>query len=87
MNVIAPQWEKSGHAMIVVPHTLEEFPHLLARLTEGWGTLDAQDFLNNLLQDNRGGERQGFSMEVLQEILLLLTVLEMRDHLPPLQPF
>lgn len=87
MNVIAPQWETSGQAMMVVPRSLEEFPHLLSRLTEGWGTLDAQDFLNNLLQDNRGGERQGFSMEVLQEILLLLAILELRDHLPPLKPF
>lgn len=87
MNVIAPQWEKSSQSMMVVPHSLEEFPHLLGRLADGWGTLAAQDFLNNLLQDNRGGERQGFSMEVLQEILLLLTILEMRDHLPPLKPF
>jgi hypothetical protein len=87
MNVVVPQWESSGQVMMVVPHSLEDFPHLMTRLTEGWGTLDTQDFLNNLLQDNRGGERQGFSMEVLQEILLLLAILEMRDHLPPLQPF
>lgn len=87
MNVIAPQWEGSSQAMMVVPHSLEDFPHLLTRLTEGWGTLDAQDFLNALLQDNRGGERQGFSMEVLQEILLLLAILEMRDHLPSLKSF
>lgn len=87
MNVIAPQWESSGQAMMVVAHSLEEFPHILARLSEVWGKPEALDFLGHLLQDNRGGERQGFSMEVLQEILLLLAILEKRDHLPLLQPF
>jgi hypothetical protein len=86
-NVIAPQWESSDQKMMVVPCSLSEFPHILSRLCDSWGTLDAQDFLNHLLQDNRGGERQGFSMEVLQEILLLLAILEMRDHMPPLSPF
>lgn len=87
MNVIAPQWESSGQTMMVVAHSLEEFPHILARLSEIWGKPEAQDFISHLLQDNRGGERQGFSMEVLQEILLLLAILEKRDHLPPVQPF
>jgi hypothetical protein len=87
LNVIAPQWETQSQMMLVVPHSLQEFPHILARLTESWGTLDAQDFLNHLLQDNRGGERQGFSMEVLEEILLLLAILELRDHLSALKPF
>jgi len=86
-NVMAPQWEDSTQAQMVVPHSLEEFPHIIARLVDGWGTLDGQDYLNSLLQDNRSGERAGFSMEVLQEILMLLAVMEMRDHAPPLQPF
>jgi hypothetical protein len=73
--------------MMVVPRSLEEFPHILAKLAEGWGSKDAQEFLNHLLQDNRGGERQGFSMEVLQEILLLSAILELRDHLPKLESF
>jgi hypothetical protein len=86
-NVMAPQWEASAQSQMMVPHSLEEFPHISSRLTDGWGTLDAQDFLNHLLQDNRGGERQGFSLEVLQEILLLLSTLELRDHMPALKPF
>lgn len=87
LNVIAPPWEISEQTMMVLPVSLTEFPHILGRLTDTWGTLDAQDFLNHLLQDNRGGERQGFSMEVLQEILLLLAILELRDSLPELRPF
>jgi Tfp pilus assembly protein FimV len=86
-NVMAPQWENSSKTQMMVPRSLEEFPHIVKRLTEGWGTLDAQDFLNHLLEDNRGGERQGFSMDVLHEILLMLAILEVRDYLPALEPF
>jgi uncharacterized small protein (DUF1192 family) len=87
MNVVIPQWDNGSQMAMVVAHSLEEFPHITARLVEGWTKRDAQDFLNHLLQDNRGGERQGFSMEVLQDILLLLAVIELRDHLPVLEPF
>ena len=87
MNVVIPQWESVGQVAMVVAHSLEEFPHITARLIEGWAKRDAQDFLNHLLQDNRGGDRQGFGMDVLQEILMLLAVIELRDHLPPLEPF
>jgi hypothetical protein len=87
LNVITPQWETPSQTAMVVPRSLTEFPHILTRLTETWGTMDAQDYLNHLLQDNRGGERQGFSMEVLQEILLLLSILELRDTMPELKPF
>lgn len=87
LNVITPQWENTSQTAMVIPRSLTEFPHILTRLTETWGTLDAQDYLHHLLQDNRGGERQGFSMEVLQEILLLLSILELRDTMPELKPF
>jgi hypothetical protein len=87
MNVVIPQWDNGSQIAMVVAHSLEEFPHIMARLVDGWTKRDAQDFLNHLLQDNRGGERQGFSMEVLQDILLLLAVIELRDHLPVLKPF
>lgn len=87
LNVIAPQWDTTHQNMMVVPRSVTEFPHIMTRLSDTWGTLDAQDFLNHLLQDNRGGERQGFSMEVLEEILLLLAILELRDMLPEMKPF
>lgn len=86
-NLIAPQWEAAAPAMMVVARSLEEFPHILARLTEGWGAAESRAFLVHLLQDNRGGERTGFSKDVLDEILLLQDILELRDQMPPLRPF
>ncbi|MBU3735825.1 MAG: hypothetical protein FGM62_02500 [Methylobacterium sp.] len=77
-NVMAPAWEAAAVAM-VVPTSLEEFPHILTRLTGSWGSKDCHDFLNALIQDNRDGERAGFSLEVLEEILLLLALLDLRD--------
>jgi hypothetical protein len=77
-NIMAPAWEAAGVAM-VVPTSLEEFPHILTRLTGSWGSKDCHDYLNALIQDNRDGERTGFSLEVLEEILLLLALLDLRD--------
>jgi tetratricopeptide (TPR) repeat protein len=81
-NAIAPQWEAAAPAMMVVARSIEEFPHILARLTETWGTPDCQAFLTHLLQDNRGGERIGFSKDVLDEILLLQGILDLRPAMP-----
>lgn len=79
-NVMAPNWETTAVAM-VVPVSLEEFPHILGKVTANWGKTECHDYLNSLIQDNRDGERAGFSLDVLNEILLLLSILEMRDTL------
>ena len=34
------------------------------------------DYLNNLIHDNRDGQRAGFPLEVVEEIVLLLLILE-----------
>lgn len=77
-NVMAPSWDAAAVVM-VVPTSLEEFPHILTRLTGSWGSKDCHDYLNGLIEDNRGGERTGFSLQVLEEILLLLALLDHRD--------
>lgn len=78
-NVMVPAWEASKSALIL-PQSLEEFPHVMQRIIDGWGTTGCRDYLRNLLQDNREGERTGFSVEVFQEISLLLGVLEHREQ-------
>ncbi len=85
-NAIAPQWDAAAPAMMVVAHSIEEFPHILARLTETWGKPECEDYLDYLLRDNRGGERIGFSKDVLEEILLLQGVLDMRRTMPGIEP-
>lgn len=77
-NVMAPQWEHKQVAMIVAT-TLEEFPHIIDQLLSMWPNPESKDYLEALIKDNRAGERAGFSIEVAQEIALLISILEMRE--------
>jgi hypothetical protein len=87
-NVMTPQWENTPVAMVIAS-SLEEFPHIVDALIALWadseevasGTTKIKAYLNELLTDNRNSERVGFSMEVVQEIMLLNNLLEVRDML------
>lgn len=87
-NVMTPQWENTPVAMVIAS-SLEEFPHIVDALIMLWadseesasGTTKIKAYLNELLTDNRNSERVGFGMEVVQEIMLLSNLLEVRDML------
>ncbi|RLJ63704.1 hypothetical protein [Sulfurisoma sediminicola] len=51
--------------------SIEDFPHLSARLQELWPTPACGEFLAHLLEDNRGGQRNGLPQCVAEEILML----------------
>lgn len=77
-NVVTPQWEIKEVALVMAS-SLEEFPHIIEELSQHWKDGSAQDFLAGLLKDNREGERAGFSIPVLQEIMLLQAILKIRE--------
>lgn len=77
-NVVTPQWEIKEVALVMA-NSLEEFPHITEELSQHWKEGSAQDFLAGLLKDNREGERAGFSIPVLQEIMLLQAILKIRE--------
>ncbi|HEY8117960.1 MAG TPA: hypothetical protein VIE91_01840 [Methylophilaceae bacterium] len=79
-NVMAPQWEDVQVAMVVAK-SLEEFPHIVSQLLNKWAAGQAKPYLEELLSDNREGERTGFSLEVLEEIMTLQGLLEIRDEI------
>ena len=56
------------------PQSLEEFPHLMNRICALWNKDGIVEFLENLLIDDRGGERAGFDLPVYREILLLISI-------------
>jgi hypothetical protein len=56
--------------------SLEAYPHVMAQLQTVWNTPEAEDFLSNLIYDQRGGIRQGFNPDAYCEILLLRTLAE-----------
>jgi hypothetical protein len=76
-NVMTPIWQDTEIAM-VVPQSLEEFPHIMEKLYSTWPNDTATIYLRGLITDNRGGERTGFGKEVLSEILLLIALLDIR---------
>lgn len=76
-NVMTPLWEQREVAMIV-PQSLEEFPYIIKLLTEKWPNKKIANYLNKLISDNRSGERTGFSQAVVEEVILLVGVLEVR---------
>jgi HAMP domain-containing protein len=80
-NVMRPQWEETKVAMVVAT-SLEEFPHIIPHLVAAWTAGEAMQYLEDLLEDNRDGERAGFALEVMQEIMLLQGILEIRDEMP-----
>jgi hypothetical protein len=55
---------------------LESFPHIAKRLTELWRKPDCLVYMQNLLDDNRGGARAGFPQTVAEELLLLTGMLK-----------
>lgn len=73
-----PDWDNYGHEL-ALDDGLEAFPHLVAMLQRDWGTPDARKFLEELLYDNRGGSRLGFSLAAYRDILLLLQLHEAFD--------
>jgi len=66
------------------PDTLEKMPHLVNSLQQLWGTRECQAFLGRLLRDNRDGTRQGFPLNVIDDILCLSAILE--QQLGPYRP-
>ncbi len=79
-NIITPLWEPHEVAL-VVPETLEDFPHIMEKLCGDWPDDDVRRYLQNLINDNRNGERGGFGQSVLDEILTLIGVLDVRKDL------
>lgn len=58
------------------PECLEDMPRLMSTVCEQWGAGDVVGYLYQLLRDNRGGQRVGFSLPVVEEILFLIELKE-----------
>ena len=79
-NVMTPVWYETAVAM-VVPQSIEEFPHIMEKLYTVWPGDLATVYLRGLIADNRGGERVGFGKAALSEILMLIEILDIQKEL------
>ena len=74
-NLQVPAWQDLQTPVSGLK-SLEDYEHIVSRITAIWGTQECMDYLYQLVQDNRAGQRSGFPLEVVEEIVLLLLVLE-----------
>ncbi len=56
--------------------SIEAMPHVCRKIGELWGTPACYRYLEDLLRDNRGGDRDGLSLPVIQEVILLMQILQ-----------
>jgi len=82
-NVKAVTWDNFDQARRATA-TLEQMPHIISALQSAWGTREAQAYLQMLLRDNRDGTREGFPLNVIDDILTLAAILEI--ELGPYRP-
>ena len=73
-NARIPAWNESTTPVSGL-NTLEDFPHVLQKASSLWGTQASIDYLYSLVHDTRAGQRNGFPLEVVEEIALLMRIL------------
>ena len=63
------------------PTCLEDMPRIISQVVELWPTGDVVGYLYQLLRDNRGGQRVGFALPVVEEILFLVELKETANRM------
>lgn len=79
-NVEVQSWE-SGEPGGVRPQLLEDMPRLMNTVVNLWESGDVVGYLCQLLRDNRGGQRQGFALPVVDDILFLIELKETANRM------
>ncbi|HSO07333.1 MAG TPA: hypothetical protein VLW45_08830, partial [Pelomicrobium sp.] len=74
----SPPAKTTGPVRIEARAALEEFPHVVKNLSLEWGYPECEAYIAKLVIDERGN-RRGFSMEVMDELLFLSTLLRSRS--------
>jgi len=74
-NVHVPSWDDSSTPVSGLK-SIEDYAHIIWRITNSWGSQECMDYLHDLVHDNRAGTRSGFPLEVVEEIVLLMRTLE-----------
>ncbi|HJV92541.1 MAG TPA: hypothetical protein VJ572_03645 [Azonexus sp.] len=63
------------------PESIEDMPRIAGMVCELWPDGDVVGYLYQLLRDNRGGKRVGFSLPVVDEILFLIELKETSNRI------
>jgi len=63
------------------PQTLEDLPRLVNSIVDLWNSGDVVGYMYQLLRDNRGGQRLGFSLPVVEDVLFLIELKETANRM------
>lgn len=83
-NIAVQPWESPPEAEVTEdtrPAGLDEIPRLMGTVVDLWPGGDVVGYLYQLLRDNRGGGRQGFTMPVVDDILFLIELKETANRM------
>ena len=58
--------------------TVKQMPHIAQEISRTWGSPECPAYLDRLLRDNRDGERRGFTLHAVRELLFLIDLQESR---------
>lgn len=72
-NAEVPPWATSPD---VLARDLESYETVIAKLQSTWGGPDARMTLEGLLNDDRGGSRQGFSLTAYRDLIFLGEIID-----------
>ena len=73
--------ELASHQDEVQVDDIEGMPAIIEQVLRRWPTGDVIEYLNQLLRDNRGGTRLGFSLSVVSDILFLIELKEVSNKM------
>lgn len=70
-----------GRPVAPRPQCLEDLPRLMNMVVALWESGDVVGYLYQLLRDNRGGQRAGFALPVVEDILFLIELRETSNRM------
>ena len=92
-NVEVQNWDEAQASVVALsdserpvaprPQSLEDMPRLLTTIVDLWGSGDVVGYLYQLLRDNRGGQRTGFALPVVEDVLFLIELKETANRMEP----
>jgi hypothetical protein len=77
-NAQVPSWDEQASG---VAKTLEDYMRVFEKVQRLWGMPTCRAFLESLLYDDRGGNRQGFMLAAYADIIFLLDLIDTADTL------
>ncbi len=63
------------------PQTLEDLPRLVNTIVDLWDSGDVVGYMYQLLRDNRGGQRAGFALPIVEDVLFLIELKETANRM------